>query len=77
MNNSQTFTAIINTSQTYTSHIPDNLKKYFKQTEPIFISGRSWADYDSDEELPPLPWPNVKKYDDFWITVVAKKKKRR
>lgn len=67
----------MNTSQTSTSHIPDHLQKYFKQTEAIFISGKSWADYDTNDELPPLPWDDVKKSDDSWTTVVTKKKKRR
>jgi hypothetical protein len=67
----------MNSSQTSTSHIPDHLQKYFKQTEPIFISGKSWADYDTDDELPPLPWGDIKKSDDSWTTVVTKKKKRR
>ena len=69
--------AIMNTVQTSTSLIPDHLKKYFKQTEPIFISGKSWADYDSNDELPSLPWDNDKKSDDSWNTVVNKKKKKR
>ena len=67
----------MNSSQTSTSHIPDHLQKYFKQTEHAFISGKSWADYDSDDKLPPLPWSDVKKSDDSWTTVVTKKKKRR
>ena len=67
----------MNSSQTSTYHIPDHLQKYFNQTEPIFISGKSWADYDSNDELPPLPWADVKKSDDSWTTVVTKKKKRR
>ena len=67
----------MNSAQTSTSQIPNNLQKYFRQTEPIFISGKSWADYDSNDELPPLPWDDVKKSDDSWTTVVTKKKKRR
>lgn len=67
----------MNSAQTSTSQIPNNLQKYFRQTEPIFISGKSWADYDSNDELPPLPWDYVKKSDDSWTTVVTKKKKRR
>lgn len=64
-------------AQTSTSNILDHLQKYFKQTQPIFSSGKSWADYDSDDELPPLPWGDVKKSDDSWTTVVTKKKKKR
>lgn len=67
----------MDSSQTSTSHIPDHLQKYFKQTESIFISGKSWADYESDDELPPLPWGDIKKSDDSWTTVVTKKKKMR
>jgi hypothetical protein len=58
-------------------HIPDHLQKYFKPTEHFFISGKSWADYDSnDDELPPIPWCDVKKHDDNWTTVTKKKNKR-
>lgn len=68
----------MNSSKTSNSQIPEELQKYFKQTEPIFISGKSWADYDSnDEQLPPLPWNDTKKSDDSWTTVVNKKKKKR
>ncbi len=67
----------MNSSKTSNSQIPEELQKYFKQTEPIFISGKSWADYDSNDELPPLPWNVTKKSDDSWTTVVNKKKKRR
>ena len=62
--------------QTSTSNIPFHLQKYFKQTQTTFISGKSWADYDTDDELPPLPWGDVKKSNDSWTTVVTKKKKR-
>lgn len=64
-------------TQNSNSHVPDHIQKYFKQSEPIFISGKSWADYDSNDELPPLPWGDVKKSDDSWTTIVTKKKNKR
>lgn len=68
----------MNRTQTSTIQIPHHLQKYFKPAEHIYFSGKSWADYDSnDDELPPLPWGDVKKHNDSWTTVVTKNKKRR